>query len=168
MVICSDAYVTPIDSNHLNFGATFDLKDTDTQYRLEDVEKNVNKLKKISREFDSLNQIELNQYEGRAAVRCITNDRLHVVGQINNHTAMLNQNGKLRKDKNWKYEELGNYHSGLYSNLGHGSKGLTTIPICTELLCAMINETPLPLPQALIDSLSPTRFTIKGLIRNKF
>ena len=91
VVICSDAYVTPIDSNHLNFGATFDLKDTDTQYRLEDVEKNVNKLKKISREFDSLNQIELNQYEGRAAVRCITNDRLPVVGQINNHTAMLNQ-----------------------------------------------------------------------------
>ncbi|GAA3917872.1 bifunctional tRNA (5-methylaminomethyl-2-thiouridine)(34)-methyltransferase MnmD/FAD-dependent 5-carboxymethylaminomethyl-2-thiouridine(34) oxidoreductase MnmC [Litoribacillus peritrichatus] len=168
VVICSDAYVTPTDEGYLNFGATFDLKDTNTEYRTEDVEKNLEKLKQISDDFTPLDQVATEEFDGRAAVRCITNDRLPVVGQINDHPAMIEQYQKLRKDKNWKYTDPGKYHTGLYANLGHGSKGLTTIPLCTDLLCAIINEEPLPFPQPLVDSLSPTRFTIKGLIRNKF
>ncbi|GLQ30782.1 bifunctional tRNA (5-methylaminomethyl-2-thiouridine)(34)-methyltransferase MnmD/FAD-dependent 5-carboxymethylaminomethyl-2-thiouridine(34) oxidoreductase MnmC [Litoribrevibacter albus] len=167
-VICADSYVTPSDNNKLNFGATFDLKDSDASYRNEDIKTNVSKLQSISTEFKVLDELNEEQITGRASVRCITSDRLPVVGMINDHDAMLDQYQQLAKDRKWPYQEPGSYHPGLYANLGHGSKGLTTIPLCSELLCAMVENDPLLLHQELIDSLNPTRFTINGLIKGKF
>jgi tRNA 5-methylaminomethyl-2-thiouridine biosynthesis bifunctional protein len=167
-VICGDSYLTPVNGNKLNFGATFDLKDEDTDYREEDILRNLSKLLEISSEYDELSDLATDQITGRASIRCITSDRLPIVGMINNHPAMLEQYQELRKDRKWPYTEPGNYHQGLYANLGHGSKGLTTIPLCSELLCSMIEERPLPLEQSLVDALNPARFTIKGLIQKKF
>jgi len=167
-VICGDSYVTPVTDNQLNFGATFDLKVADTDYRDEDASRNISKLNEISNEFEPLKTAPLDQIKGRASVRCITNDRLPIIGLINDHQQMIEQYQELRKDRKWPYTESGAYHQGLYANLGHGSKGLTSIPLCTELLCSMIEGNPLPMSQDLIDSLNPARFTIKGLIQKKF
>jgi tRNA 5-methylaminomethyl-2-thiouridine biosynthesis bifunctional protein len=166
-VVCSDAYVTPTDQGKLNFGATFDLKDNGMDYRMEDVRKNRTKLASISEDFKALEKIEDDQFSGRASVRCITNDRLPILGMVNNHPAMLEQYQQLRKDRKWPYQTPGHYHKGLFANLGHGSKGLTTIPLCSAVLCAMIENDPLPLGQDLLDSLNPARFTISGLIKGK-
>lgn len=167
-VICSDSYVTPCDQGMLNFGATFDLKDSAMDYRSEDVQTNLSKLASISNEFESLHELDESEVSGRASVRCITNDRLPVIGMLNDHQAMIEQYQQLRKDRKWPYQESGRYHQGLYVNLGHGSKGLTTIPLCSEMLCALIESAPLPLTQDLVDALNPSRFTISGLIKKKF
>jgi len=166
-VICGDSYVTPVTDDQLNFGATFDLKVSETDYRNEDAERNINKLNEISDVFSPLKSTSLDRVTGRASVRCITNDRLPIIGLINDHQKMIEQYQELRKDRKWPYTEPGSYHQGLYANLSHGSKGLTSIPLCSELLCSMIEGDPLPLSQDLVDSLNPTRFTIKGLIQKK-
>jgi tRNA 5-methylaminomethyl-2-thiouridine biosynthesis bifunctional protein len=59
----------------------------------------------------------------------------------------------------------GAYIPGLYVNVGHGSRGLTSTPLCAELLAAHICNEPRPLPRDLMQALSPARFVIRKLIR---
>ncbi|MDR2212310.1 MAG: FAD-dependent 5-carboxymethylaminomethyl-2-thiouridine(34) oxidoreductase MnmC [Pseudomonadales bacterium] len=67
----------------------------------------------------------------RRASRCITPDRLPLVGQLQN---------------------------GLYLNLAHGSHGLTRTPLCAAWLCSQINATPPPCLPLLGELLNPGRY----------
>jgi len=53
----------------------------------------------------------------------------------------------------------------LYVNLGHGSRGLTSAPICAELVAAQINDEPWPMAKKLAHIVNPNRFLVKGLIK---
>ncbi len=48
---------------------------------------------------------------------------------------------------------------------GFGSRGLTTIPLCTEWLAAFINNEPSNLPRTMVQSFSPARFLRRKIIR---
>lgn len=164
--ICSDSYVTPALHNELNFGASFYNDQTSTEVTDKDHQDNLNKLQAISDDLKPEASISIS---GRAAVRCITNDRLPVVGPLNNHDFMVSYYGMLKRDKNWQFSEpeSAQFYSGLYCNLGFASKGLTTIPLCTEYLCNLIEGKLLNFDLTLRESLSSSRFTIKPLIKGK-
>jgi tRNA 5-methylaminomethyl-2-thiouridine biosynthesis bifunctional protein len=67
----------------------------------------------------------------RRASRCITPDRLPLVGKLD---------------------------AGLYLNLAHGSHGLTRTPFCAAWLASRINATPPPCLPVLGELLSPARY----------
>jgi tRNA 5-methylaminomethyl-2-thiouridine biosynthesis bifunctional protein len=61
----------------------------------------------------------------------------------------------------------GAYLPGLYISTAHGSYGLASCPISGEYLASLINQDNLPLNQQLMDHLSPTRFVIRNLKKQR-
>ena len=55
----------------------------------------------------------------------------------------------------------------LYVNVAHGSRGLTSTPLCAELLASYLCRELRPLPFSLCEHLSPARFVIRDLMRNR-
>ena len=71
---------------------------------------------------------------GRVGQRCIAPDRLPLVGALPGVAAA-------------------------YGVLGYASRGLIWAPLMAELLAAMLEREPLPLPRELVAALDPGRFT---------
>jgi len=163
-VVCGEGYISPPRDGEYCFGATFDLRDSDTQVREEDHLFNLGKLGKVLPSLaESLQQTPK---EGRVAFRCATPDYLPIIGPVPDRDAFIERYEKLRKDRKWPFEkETPPHHPGLFINTGHGSKGLITCPIGSELLASMICNEPLPVEYSLAAIQNPARFIIKQLIK---
>jgi tRNA 5-methylaminomethyl-2-thiouridine biosynthesis bifunctional protein len=168
-VICHDGYVTPAIQNHHSLGATFSLGDRDTELRSVDHQHNLDSLQQalpaMLSDSERANQAE--SLKGRASLRCTTPDYLPMVGPVHDYGQFLTDYADLRKNALTDINLPGSYHPKLYINIGHGSRGLTSTPLCSEILAAMICGEPPPLPRSLIQALNPARFVIRNLIRNK-
>ena len=67
---------------------------------------------------------------GRVGFRTVTKDRLPLAGVIND----------------------------IHVNVGHGSKGSTSAPLCSEYIADLIDETVLPIDSVVAKALKPNRF----------
>ncbi|MDO6805571.1 hypothetical protein Q4595_24165, partial [Wenyingzhuangia sp. 1_MG-2023] len=56
---------------------------------------------------------------------------------------------------------------GLWLNIGHGSRGLASTPLCAELLAAQITGAALPVSTQVAAALWPGRFLLRDMIRRK-
>lgn len=167
-VICHEGYVTPAINNTHNLGATFDNGDTDTTTRPEDHQRNLDSLQRMVPSLLSNHKaVAANTLSGRAGLRCTSPDYLPIVGPLHNQQQFLEDYALLRKNAHSDIATAGCYHPNLYINIAHGSRGLTSTPLCSELIAAMICAEPLPLPRHLVSALNPARFVIRDLIRNK-
>jgi tRNA 5-methylaminomethyl-2-thiouridine biosynthesis bifunctional protein len=169
-VICGNAYVSPALNDHFHIGATFNL-DTDTpELRGEDHLRNLEQISELVpklAEQQQWSELDVTKLEGRVGFRCTSPDYLPLVGPVPDRERFLNQYARLRKDATLPIETPGNYLPGLYLNTGHGSKGLVSCPIASEIIASQVCNETLPLEHALIDALNPCRFLIRDLIRNK-
>ncbi len=165
-VICHEGYLTPAINHHHSLGATFDNGDTNIEIRVEDHQRNVESLRQVQPQWLS-STINLNELEGRAGLRCTTPDYMPIVGPLHQHEQFLVDYAGLRKNAHRNIETPGSYYPGLFINVGHGSRGLTSTPICSQLLANLIDNAPPPLPRQLLQALNPARFVIRDLIRNK-
>ncbi len=50
------------------------------------------------------------------------------------------------------------YKEGLIINIGHGSKGSVSAPLCAEIISDVIDNNPLPIDKTLYEALNPNRF----------
>jgi len=168
-VICHEGYVTPaIDGQH-SLGATFDNGDTDINVRPAD---HLNNLNSLERALPKLFKhpgatIDPSDLTGRAGLRCTSPDYLPLVGPVHQREHFIDDYGQLRKNAQQNISTAGCYHPHLYVNIAHGSRGITSTPVCSELLASMICGEPRPLPRNLSTALNPARFTIRDLARNK-
>jgi tRNA 5-methylaminomethyl-2-thiouridine biosynthesis bifunctional protein len=105
--------------------------------------------------------------EGRVAYRCASPDYLPTVGPAPDHAAFLRDFGPLRKNAKQTIPDRGSYLPGLYVSAAHGSRGLTSTPLAAELLASIICAEPLPCSRTLSRALSPARFIIRDLSRNR-
>ena len=163
-VVCGDGYISPAREETYCFGATFDLHDLNLDIRNEDHHANLSKLHAVLPEIaDSLATEEL---KGRAAYRCSTADYLPIAGPAPDYEAFVSDYAKLRIDRKWKFTDSPPKHlDGLFINIGHGSKGLITGPICGEIVAASMLGEPFPVEKSLVDAVNPARFIVKNLIR---
>ncbi|MGH1462424.1 MAG: bifunctional tRNA (5-methylaminomethyl-2-thiouridine)(34)-methyltransferase MnmD/FAD-dependent 5-carboxymethylaminomethyl-2-thiouridine(34) oxidoreductase MnmC [Neptuniibacter sp.] len=165
-VVCGEGYISPVKDGKLCFGATFDLKGKKLDVCNLDHQENLKNLADILPDFAkkiSANSVDLT---GRTAFRCSTPDYMPIVGAAPVYDEYLNSFAQLRKDRKWKFSNAKPEHyPNLYVNTGHGSKGLITCPISSELLASIICNEALPLPKELIDMINPARFIIKNLIK---
>lgn len=163
-VVCADGYVSPSREGQYCFGATFDLHDLSLEVRTEDHDKNLAKLRNSVPTL--ADEIDTAKLEGKTAYRCSTADYLPITGGVPDYEAFVEDYAKLRVDRKWKFDSAPPQHlKGLYINVGHGSKGLITAPLCGEVLAALICNEPAPVEKELLDALNPARFIIKNLIR---
>jgi tRNA 5-methylaminomethyl-2-thiouridine biosynthesis bifunctional protein len=168
-VICHEGYITPAIHGRHSLGATYSLGDSDTDIRTADHQTNLDNLQQAlpSLLSDENYSGEASSLDGRASLRCSTLDYLPLVGPVHNHQQFITDYDKLRKNALMDSPQAGTYLPGLYLNVGHGSRGLTSTPLCSELLASMICSEPPPLPRVLTQALNPARFVIRNLIRNK-
>jgi tRNA 5-methylaminomethyl-2-thiouridine biosynthesis bifunctional protein len=164
-VICADGYISPAYQGQFCTGATFNLNDTSTCISERDHHRNIEQLRQSLPELDM--NLSVEKLQGRVGFRCSVPDYLPCVGPLPCADKMQTDFAPLRKNARAGIVQTGSYWPGLYTNIGHGARGLAYTPLCAELLAAQINQEPMPMPQELVNALNPARFLIRDLIRNK-
>lgn len=165
-VVCHEGYIAPAMQGLHCVGASFNLQDTDTTLRSGDQQQN---LIKLNRALPALGTPSLHEtpLQGRVGFRCASPDYLPMVGPAPDRAAFLNTFQWMRKNGRRITADEGGYQPGLYINTAHGSRGLTSTPLSAELLASQICGEPAPLETQLIRALSPARFLVRDLIRNR-
>jgi len=128
-VICGHGYCAPaLEGTHV-LGATHAFDDESLELRAEDHATNLDKLAAFAPELRAaLGTPDIESLGGRASIRCSAPGAMPFVGEI---------------------------APGLYCSLAHGTRGLLTAGVSGELLAALACSELLPLPQSVIDALSP-------------
>ena len=165
-VLCHKGYLTPAWQGTHALGSSYVKDDNNTEYRLTEQHKNVEMHQKALEKCEWIKDIQPST-QGRAAIRCSTPDHLPMVGAVPNIDKQTNQYNDLYKALAAKHYPNPINHNNLFMLSGLGSRGLTTAPLCAELLVSQILNEPLPLPNNLLDALNPNRFLVRGLIRRQ-
>jgi len=170
-VLCGKGYIAPADNGKYCLGASYNIKDDETQLRASDQQKNFNYLEDFGEEFQHLHQ-KLKDSDpallpGRTGFRCTTPDYLPMAGPLLDEIAFNTDFTAIRKNLARYPRQEAQFHSGLYLNIGHGSRGLTSAPLCAELIAAYICEENFPLAKDHSEALLPGRFFIREMVRNK-
>lgn len=103
----------------------------------------------------------------RVSFRCSAPDRVPVVGMLPDGERMRASYTELGRNAKARFEHRGDYHGGVYINVAHGSNGLASCPLSAELLASQINGENLPLSRDTIHCLSPARFLIADLRKQR-
>lgn len=103
----------------------------------------------------------------RVSFRCSTPDRLPIVGMLPDGERMRASYAELGRNARARFEHRGDYHRGVYINVAHGSNGLASCPLSAELLASQINGENLPLSRDTMHCLSPARFLIADLKKQR-
>jgi tRNA 5-methylaminomethyl-2-thiouridine biosynthesis bifunctional protein len=167
-VLCHEGYIAPARGGSHCIGATFSPGDNDPTERPKDHASNLAQLgAAVPAWRDALAQIPVASLSGTVGFRAASNDYLPIVGRVPDRSAFLADYADLRRNARRPVHRRGNYLDGLYVSTGHGSRGLTSTPLCAQWLAAQVcNEQP-PLSRKLGRALSPARFIIRDLIRNR-
>ncbi|RLQ23215.1 bifunctional tRNA (5-methylaminomethyl-2-thiouridine)(34)-methyltransferase MnmD/FAD-dependent 5-carboxymethylaminomethyl-2-thiouridine(34) oxidoreductase MnmC [Seongchinamella sediminis] len=165
---CHQGYISPARDGVHCIGASFKLRDSSRELRAAEHRENVDKLATALPAWAaSLAQLDPATLTGRVGFRCASPDYLPVVGPLPRRADFLQTYTALRKNAKRFIDARGDYMQGLYINTAHGSRGLSSAPLCAELLASMICREPLPLSSDLCRALSPARFLIRDLARNR-
>lgn len=163
-VLCSDRYLVPADQGIHSLGATFRLRDNQAVTRTED---DADNLAALHQRLPQLIRGDESVLAARAGVRCATPDYLPLLGPVAEPTALATDYGAALRKRRTNRQPAVTYYSGLWVNIAHGSKGLTTIPLAAKALAAWLNAEPMPLQQDVVNALNPNRFLLRLLIRGQ-
>ncbi len=134
---CHASYLTPSIKGVHCVGATFDLHELTPLPRDEDNQHNLDELRHyLPQQWEALGGPDIRIVGQRVGYRYQTKDFLPMAGAIQQPAARL----------------------PLYVSLGHGSRGITSTPLCAELLSALICGEPQPLDPILQRAVDPMRF----------
>ena len=125
-------YCMQLDAQQFILGASFHPNRDDSDVLLED---HVHNYELIHSVFPHYAQSlpDVTTWQGRASVRAQSLDYFPVLGKMSEQTE-------------------------IYSFAGLGSKGFLFAPLCSEILAAQILKEACPVPESLLQKLSPTRF----------
>ncbi|CAA0098453.1 tRNA 5-methylaminomethyl-2-thiouridine biosynthesis bifunctional protein MnmC [Halioglobus japonicus] len=166
--LCHEGYIAPAREGTHSMGASFNLNVVDPALRSDDTRDNLSKLAgAVPAWSTALNALDPEALQGRVGYRCASPDYLPVVGPAPAFDDFVQSFGALRKNARQVMPQRGQYLPGLYVNAAHGSRGLASTPIVAELLASMICDEPLPFSRTLCRALSPARFIIRDLSRNR-
>lgn len=179
-IVCGKGYIAPATHHNAQLmhclGASFNLHNHCTLLSAQDHQQNIEHIQQqtpelLARLGDNLSQEAIgnvmDSLEGRVSFRCVTPDYLPITGAVPIIADIKKRYRSLSKNGRLTINEAGDYHSGLYVNIGYGSRGLSYAPLCSEILASAIEGAPPPIPQYLIQKLNPARFIIRALIRAK-
>lgn len=171
-VLCYDGYLTPaVDGRHV-LGATFDSRNTDPRACERDNRLNLERLAGVEPGlFEALAGAEGGRprvADARAAFRCHTPDYLPVIGPVPDVAAYRRLYAALGKGQLRRHYPPAPLLPGLYVNVAHGARGLTTAPLAAEILAAALDNEPQPVPETLRRAVHPARFVVRWLQRREW
>jgi tRNA 5-methylaminomethyl-2-thiouridine biosynthesis bifunctional protein len=130
-VVCAEGYCAPAEAGMHVAGATTTFDDETIDMRDADHEANILKLAAHMPGLNlALGRMDAAKLTGRAGVRCSVPGATPLVGEV---------------------------EPGLYCSLAHGTRGMLTAGIAGEVIAAAMCGQLAPLPQTLLDALSPKR-----------
>jgi tRNA 5-methylaminomethyl-2-thiouridine biosynthesis bifunctional protein len=166
--LCHEGFIAPARNGYHCIGATFDIGASDAAARVGGNRDNLQKLAAAVPAWqEALAALDPAALQCRVGFRCASPDYLPAIGPVADFAAFLEDYAGLRKNARLSVDRRGQYLPGLYLSAAHGSRGLTSTPLAAELIASMICAEPLPVSRALSRALSPARFIIRGLIRNR-
>ncbi len=160
--ICGEGYLTPPDSQGwASFGASFNPKDASTDLRHQD---DIDNDRRVADLIGTPLPGEAG--ESRASVRCASPDYLPICGRLPG-PEWAEGLAKLRVDAKWRPDQPMDGWRRIAVNVGHGSRGLTSTPLCGDIVAADMTGEPLPVGRDLFEHITPARFLIRALKRNQ-
>ena len=160
-VVCGESYISPARHGRHCFGATFRFQAEQLAVTAEEHQENLDKLAALSPDgWRRLGgeALSAQALDGRSGWRATTPDYLPLVGPVADAAAFADAYPAPERCGPRQPGPDAPWLPGLYVSLAHGSRGLVTAPLAGELLAAMLNHEPAPLPQPLLDALHPNRF----------
>ena len=160
-VVCGESYISPARHGRHCFGATFRFQAEQLEVTPEEHQENLDKLAALTPDgWRRLGgeALSAQALDGRSGWRATTPDYLPLVGPVADAAAFADAYPAPERCGPRQPGPQAPWLPGLYVSLAHGSRGLVTAPLAGELLAAMLNHEPAPLPQPLLDALHPNRF----------
>lgn len=166
-VLCGHSYMAPASAGQpwLVMGATYNLNDDETELRQQDHHTNLSHLTDFGPAMPSAD-LDLIQ-GGRVGFRCTSPDYLPLVGSIPKTDAFIDTYQPMIRNAKQVPPIQAPTYSGLWLNTGHGSRGLSSTPLCAEILACQIDGGALPVSSAVQEALWPGRFLLRDMIRRK-
>jgi tRNA 5-methylaminomethyl-2-thiouridine biosynthesis bifunctional protein len=158
--VIGEGYALPLANGVTLAGATYELDDPDTSLRadghLENIERVAQMLPAFSSVVDTARSTEL---AGRVAFRCVTSDRMPMIGQLADEAQAAHDAQRLRGA--WPLDLP--RAEGLYGAFAYGSRGLVWAALGAELIASQIEGEPWPLERDLAEDIDPARFLLRAL-----
>ena len=146
-------YVLPAHEGWTLCGATTQPDDDDPAVRKSD---HLHNLQQLARLTGSSIDVDMNELQGRVAWRCVSPDRLPLIGPVPALAVPGNAAGATspRLDQPRFVPRL----EGLYMYTALGSRGITWAALGAELLASWISASPFPVEASLRDATDAARF----------
>ncbi|NML32164.1 bifunctional tRNA (5-methylaminomethyl-2-thiouridine)(34)-methyltransferase MnmD/FAD-dependent 5-carboxymethylaminomethyl-2-thiouridine(34) oxidoreductase MnmC [Paraburkholderia antibiotica] len=158
--VIGEGYAVPLANGVTLTGATYELDDPDTSLRVEGHRENIERVAQMLPAFaGALDSAPLATLAGRVAFRCVTSDRMPMVGQLADEAAAARDAARLRGA--WPLDLP--RAEGLYGAFAYGSRGLVWAALGAELIASQIEGEPWPLERDLAEDIDPARFLLRGL-----
>jgi tRNA 5-methylaminomethyl-2-thiouridine biosynthesis bifunctional protein len=177
--VIGEGYAVPLVDGTKLIGATYDIDDTDTALRteahVENIERVARMLPSLTGQFESLESPASSSNEtgrpdasptltGRVAFRCVTSDRLPMIGTLADEAAAIADAAKLRGA--WPRDLP--RADGLYGAFAYGSRGLVWAALGAELIASQLEGEPWPIERELAEAIDPARFLLRALRHDEF
>ncbi|MEV8471612.1 bifunctional tRNA (5-methylaminomethyl-2-thiouridine)(34)-methyltransferase MnmD/FAD-dependent 5-carboxymethylaminomethyl-2-thiouridine(34) oxidoreductase MnmC [Ralstonia sp. UNC404CL21Col] len=160
-VVCGNGYLLPAEpgARSVRIGSSFQPGESDLTERVADHAANLRRLAGLQpQQSGALAKLDVAQLHGYVGVRCVSANRLPLIGPLVDEAAATAPGFRLRGP----HAQLPRL-AGLYAALAYGSRGLTWSVLGAELLAAQIDGGPLPLESDLVAALDPGRFVLRAL-----
>jgi len=157
-VLCYDGYLLPEMAGAHLLGATYDHEN----YSREVIRsQNEELLRSLERSVGGLGLVYRGDEVSRVSFRSMSRDRLPFIGPVPQLRAFEDARKEVLS-RHW--EDIALY-PGLYTNVGHGSRGLISTMLGGDLIAAHVFGEPIPLEDDLFRAVHPGRFLARLLFK---
>lgn len=166
-VLSGEVYLTPAALGEHVLGATYARGDADGALRLSEQQEMLQKLLRLCPSLsDELSSCPAPK--GRVAWRCVSENRLPLVGPVPCVPAFLDSWADVLRYGHGGRERCGApFYEGLWVSLAHGARGLSTAPLAAEILAHMMEGEAPPVPKWLWRALHPSRWLVRQIRRQR-
>ncbi|MFM0227456.1 bifunctional tRNA (5-methylaminomethyl-2-thiouridine)(34)-methyltransferase MnmD/FAD-dependent 5-carboxymethylaminomethyl-2-thiouridine(34) oxidoreductase MnmC [Paraburkholderia dipogonis] len=160
MPVIGEGYAVPLTDGVTLTGATYELDDPDTSLRAAGHLENLERVAQMLPAFaDVVARAQSAALTGRVAFRCVTSDRMPLIGQLADEAQAARESQRLRGA--WPLDLPRT--EGLYGAFAYGSRGLVWAALGAELIASQLEGEPWPLERDLAEDIDPARFLLRAL-----
>lgn len=156
--VIGDGYTLPLAGDVTLTGATYEVDDADDALRPAGHAENLERVAQMLPGLEAARSAGDN-CTGRVAFRCVTSDRLPMIGQLGDEAAARRDAQKLSGAWPLDLPRV----EGLYGAFAYGSRGLVWAALGAELIASQLEGEPWPLERELAEQLDPARFLQRAL-----
>jgi tRNA 5-methylaminomethyl-2-thiouridine biosynthesis bifunctional protein len=161
--LIGDGYVLPEETHRTRqlIGASYELDDLDEHLREDSQRDNLERLSRLVPAVAQALHAQITDHAlaGRVAFRCVTSDRMPMIGQLADEHIARHEAGRLSGA--WPLDLP--RRAGLYGAYAYGSRGLTWAALGAEIIASQILGEPLPVTRDISDGFDPARFLQRAL-----